>query len=456
MAVWNDSSELYQFAKEIVSRLQRNGHIAYFAGGCVRDACMGNPPHDYDVATSARLEQVIELFGPKNTLAIGAAFGVACVHRRIGGVRYQVEVATFRSDGTYSDGRHPDWVQFSRPEEDAQRRDFTINGMFYDPIAEQLKDYVGGAKDLVAKRIRAIGQADHRIDEDKLRMLRAVRFGARFGFDIDTETANAIKRHANEILVVSGERIAAEMFKLFESPMRGWGLSELYRLHLLAPLWPELDGRWREEDHRRERAERCLSRFPIGCDGDSSMAASLALLWLCSQSEPTRGVPKSEAAETMGAVQARWKLSNRVMEQAIFAMSHVDAIRNADQLPWSQIQPILISQHAPLAVEVAETLVAETLVGETLAAETPTSERLDAVESRSSRGISFCRDALRLPTEQLNPIPHLTGRDLHAIGLRPGPQFADLLSRARAMQLDGQHASRDEALEWLRLQPETQ
>ncbi|AMV33093.1 CCA-adding enzyme [Pirellula sp. SH-Sr6A] len=435
MAVWNDSSELYQFAKEIVSRLQRSGHIAYFAGGCVRDACMGNAPHDYDVATSARLEQVIALFGPKNTLAIGAAFGVACVHRRIGGTRYQVEIATFRSDGTYSDGRHPDWVQFSRPEEDAQRRDFTINGMFYDPIAEELKDFVGGAIDLAAKRIRAIGQADHRIDEDKLRMLRAVRFGARFGFEIDRETADAIKRHANEILVVSGERIAAEMLKLFESPKRGWGISELYGLGLLAPLWPELDGRWREDDARRERGMRCLSRFQPEHDGDSSMSASVALLWLCSQSEPTRGVPQSEAAEILGAIQARWKLSNRVTEQAIFAMSHVDAIRSGDQLPWSQIQPILIAEHAPLAVEVAGTLVAE--------------------EALDGRGISFCRDALRWPAEELNPAPHLTGRDLHALGLRPGPRFAELLRKARSMQLDGYHGNRDEALEWLRHQPES-
>ncbi|XZE32740.1 CCA tRNA nucleotidyltransferase [Pirellulaceae bacterium SH501] len=429
MAVWNESSDLYQFARDIVLRLQRSGYVAYFAGGCVRDALMGNPPNDYDVATSARLEQVIELFGPKNTLAIGAAFGVACVHRRIQGQRYQVEVATFRSDGTYSDGRHPDWVRFSHPEEDAQRRDFTINGMFFDPIAGELKDYVGGASDLAAKRIRAIGEADHRIEEDKLRMLRAVRFGARFGFDMDRETADAIQRHAGEILVVSGERIAAEMSKLFETAKRGWGILELHRLGLLAFLWPELDQRWREDFQRSERASRWLEALEGGLDSESTMAASLALLWLSSQPEIGSGVEKGEAKAVVQGMQSRWKLSNRVTEQAIFAMSHVGELRSGAEFPWSVLQPILISDHARVAVEVASALVES--------------------EGLGDQGVAYCRAALDRPFEELNPPPYLTGRDLQMAGLRPGPLFADLLQKARILQLDGGLPSREAALDWL-------
>lgn len=434
MAVWNESSDLYQFARDIVSRLQRSGHVAYFAGGCVRDALMGNPPNDYDVATSARLEQVIEMFGPKNTLAIGAAFGVACIHRRIHGERYQVEVATFRSDGTYSDGRHPDWVRFSRPEEDAQRRDFTINGMFFDPIAGELKDYVGGASDLAAKRIRAIGEADHRIEEDKLRMLRAVRFGARFGFCMDRETADAIQRHAAEILVVSGERIAAEMSKLFETAKRSWGVLELHRLGLLASLWPELDQRWHDDSERSERAGRWLGALGSELDSESTMAASMALLWLSSQTQIGDGVAKSEARAIVQAIQSRWKLSNRVTEQAIFAMSHVAELRNAAELPWSVTQPILISEHARIGVEVTSAIVQ--------------SEGLDG------EGVSSCRAALERPAEELNPPPYLTGRDLQAAGLRPGPLFADLLHKARILQLDGGLTSREAALDWLSHHPQ--
>ncbi|MCU0714553.1 MAG: CCA tRNA nucleotidyltransferase [Pirellula sp.] len=429
MPVWNESSDLYQFARDIVSRLQRAGYIAYFAGGCVRDALMGNPPNDYDVATSARLEQVIELFGPKNTLAIGAAFGVACVHRRIHGQRYQVEVATFRSDGTYSDGRHPDWVRFSRPEEDAQRRDFTINGMFFDPIAGELKDYVGGASDLAAKRIRAIGEADHRIEEDKLRMLRAVRFGARFGFDMDRETAEAIQRHAKEILVVSGERIAAEMSKLFETAKRSWGILELHRLGLLAYLWQELEQRWRDDPERCERAGRWLGALRSELDSESTMAASMALLWLSSQSGGGCALEKGEAKGIVQAIQSRWKLSNRVVEQAIFAMSHVVELRDGSELPWSVIQPILISEHARVAVEVASAVVES--------------------EGVAAQGVEYCRAALERPREELNPPPYLTGRDLHIAGLRPGPLFAELLREARVLQLDGGLQSREAALDWL-------
>ncbi len=169
-----------EFALRIANELHRQGYLAYFAGGCVRDQILGISPHDYDIATDARPEQVREIFGARNTLLVGASFGVVCVHGFVGKTRHQVEVATFRSDGVYSDGRHPDSVHFAPPELDAQRRDFTINGLFFDPISDQVIDFVGGVEDIRAGILRSIGDPHHRFGEDKLRLLRAIRFAARF------------------------------------------------------------------------------------------------------------------------------------------------------------------------------------------------------------------------------------------------------------------------------------
>src|SRR5213595_1577127 len=180
-------------AGEIVKRLRAAGHVAYLAGGCVRDLLLGLEPKDYDVATDAPPERVRKLFN--NTQAVGAAFGVILV--RLGGS--QIEVATFRTDVSYEDGRHPTEVRFSSAEEDAQRRDFTINGLFLDPIDDRVIDFVGGQEDLKARILRAIGEPNHRFEEDHLRLLRAVRFASRFGLTIEPETAEAIRRHAEHL-----------------------------------------------------------------------------------------------------------------------------------------------------------------------------------------------------------------------------------------------------------------
>src|SRR5208337_2552590 len=188
-----------QFALEVVRRLRGAGFEAYWAGGCVRDELLGRRPKDYDVATSAAPPEIRGLFGQRRTLPLGAAFGVITVlGPRPAGM---IEVATFRQDADYSDGRHPDHVTFSSAREDAARRDFTINGMFFDPIDGQVIDFVGGQEDLRNQLIRAIGSPRLRFGEDKLRMLRAVRFTAAFGFSIDAETAAAVCEMAAEIAV---------------------------------------------------------------------------------------------------------------------------------------------------------------------------------------------------------------------------------------------------------------
>ncbi len=224
-------------AQRIVARLQGEGFQAYFVGGCVRDQVMGVEPKDYDVATSAEPERVEALF--QRTLALGKAFGVIAV-LELENPSVQVEVATFREDGDYHDGRHPEEVQFSSAEHDALRRDFTINGLFYDPVAEQVIDYVGGLEDIREKRLRAIGLATQRFEEDKLRMLRALRFASRFNFHIESDTYEALCQLAPRIQQVSVERIRAELDGILLGPARGRGLRMLFETGLLDAILPEI------------------------------------------------------------------------------------------------------------------------------------------------------------------------------------------------------------------------
>src|SRR6184192_4053826 len=229
------SSPMEKVAREVAARLRESGHIAYFAGGCVRDMVRGLIPKDYDIATDARPEAVQGLF--PHTFAVGAHFGVIIVLEN----GFQFEVATFRSDDEYIDGRHPSAVHFSSPEEDARRRDFTINGMFYDPVAEEVIDLVGGRADIAAKLVRAIGDPAQRFAEDRLRMLRAVRFAAVLDYQIDKGTWDALTSNAPSINQISAERIREELVRIFLSPnrVRGWDL--LDASGLMRAILPELE-----------------------------------------------------------------------------------------------------------------------------------------------------------------------------------------------------------------------
>src|SRR5438034_3709031 len=222
-------------AREIAARLREAAHIAYFAGGCVRDILRGVTPKDFDIATNARPEEVQKLF--PRTYAVCAHFGVIVVVEG----DFQFEVATFRSDDAYIDGRHPSAVHFSSPEEDAKRRDFTINGMFFDPVAEKVIDFVGGRADLEAKLVRAIGDPAQRFAEDRLRMLRAVRFATVLDYKIDNQTWDALVANATSINQISAERIRDEVVRIFTSPnrVRGWDL--LDSSGLMPAILPELD-----------------------------------------------------------------------------------------------------------------------------------------------------------------------------------------------------------------------
>jgi poly(A) polymerase len=221
-------------ARNIVRRLRDAGHAALFAGGCVRDSLMGKAPNDFDIATSARPEQVQRLF--PRTVPVGVQFGVILVVEQ--GMEYQV--ATFRSDGAYLDGRHPKNVTFTTAEGDARRRDFTINGLFYDPIEERVLDFVGGRKDLERRTLRAIGNPADRFAEDKLRLLRGVRFASTLGFEIEVATWDAVRAGAPAIREVSAERIRDELVKIFSSPHRVRGFDLLDASGLMVEILPEI------------------------------------------------------------------------------------------------------------------------------------------------------------------------------------------------------------------------
>ena len=418
-----------QFAHEVVRRLVENGYIAYFAGGCVRDAILGNDPHDFDVATNATTDQVRSVFGPNQTRAVGEAFGVVLVHGKTHGKKCQVEVATFRSDGAYSDGRRPDSVVFTSPEHDAQRRDFTINGLFYDPIEEKIIDYVGGREDLERKVLRAIGNPEARIREDKLRMLRAIRFAARFGFALDPSTQQAIARNAEQIQVVSGERTGIELIKILEHPSRYWAWEKLFETGLTQYVIPELHPRWSVASQRDEELS-LLRRLPeIPVPFPVSLAAILHP-WFRDASG------RQAEMESMSlAIQERWKLSNIEMEAVQFALQNAEVLIQGSTLPWSQVQPVLTSKFIELALALAEAIA--------------------SLRTEALHGIDFCRSQLRLPESVWNPRPLLDGSDLIRAGLKPGPGFATLLERARQMQLDGNLRSKEEAMAWMKTMIDT-
>ena len=228
-------SKPYSVAASVVRKLQENGFVAYFAGGSIRDALRGTAPKDIDIATSAKPDEVQKLF--RRTVPVGLQFGVV----RVLEGDFEFEVATFRSDGVYLDGRHPQFVEFSTPEKDAFRRDFTVNGIFYDPLKDKVIDFVGGREDLGRKLIRAIGLPSERFAEDRLRMLRAIRLASALVFEIESGTWSAIRAEANELLVVSPERVRDELLKILVDAHRLRGFDLLDKSGLLAVILPEVD-----------------------------------------------------------------------------------------------------------------------------------------------------------------------------------------------------------------------
>lgn len=427
-----------EFALSVVTKLQAAGHQALWAGGCVRDELLGLVPDDYDVATDAVPEQVQTLF--PRTVAVGASFGVVEVigPRQAWGFP-TVEVATFRTDVSYSDGRRPDQVRFSTPREDALRRDFTINGMFFDPLRQELHDFVGGQEDLKARRLRAIGEPRERFAEDKLRLLRGVRVATRFDLALDPATEAAIREMAPQIRVVSAERVAEELRKLSAHPQRTRGFSLFLDLGLAAAVLPELvpmvglpqgppaaptGDLW-------QHVLAVLARLP------ASASFPLVMGTLLHDVGKPRTVGRTPdrytfyshehvGARLAGDLATRLKLSNHERERIVWLVEKHQILADAKQMRPSKLK----------------TLLAHPGIRELLDL-----HRADALASgRSDDHVSYCEFLLESwPPDVLQPPPLLTGHDLTRRGFPPGPKFKLWLDAVREAQLDGVIRTPEEA-----------
>lgn len=433
-----------EFAIDVVQKLRDAGHQALWAGGCVRDEVLGLQPQDYDVATEATPEQVQKLF--RRTVAVGVSFGVVEVlgPRAPDGEQLSVEVATFRSDGAYVDGRHPNSVVFSTPREDALRRDFTINGMFLDPLNGQVLDFVGGTEDLQKGILRAIGAARQRFQEDKLRMLRGVRIATRFSLTIEEETAAAIRAMADQIRVVSAERIADELRKLLLLPRRANGMRLFLELGLAAPILPEL------------LPMRGLPQGPPAAPtGDlwdhvlkvlellkPKPSFALALAALLHDVGKPRTVGRTPDRYTFYGhehvgkrlteeIADRLKLSNADKERAAWLVEMHQILCDARSMRTSKLKRLLAHPGIEELLEL---------------------HRADAEASgRSTDHVDYCRHLLSEWSEaDLNPSALVTGHDLMKLGLNPGPRFKEILDMVREAQLDGQLTSTKQALDFVR------
>lgn len=413
-----DHSVRRQFAVSVVQQLVDAGFTAVWAGGCVRDELLGRIPKDYDVATSATPDQVIQLFGKRRTVPVGASFGVIMVlgpSKACG----QIEVATFRSDGEYLDGRRPESIQFCSPEEDALRRDFTINGMFFDPLTQQLLDYVEGQNDLQRHVIRAIGDAEARFEEDKLRMLRAIRFTATFHFDLDQQTAVAIHRFRDQIQQVSVERIAAEMRRMMSHPSRATAIKLLQETGLLSAICPFLN-----PDTNVEAIHRIMEHLKEEAF-EPSFAALLSGLY-----DSTLKHPRQRSEAVRSACHS-WKLSNAETDSICWILDSAHQCKQDQPIPLHVLKPILADQR--------NSLVIDFLTASAVAGNRPSLPAYQLV------GYLATADS-----ELLNPDPLISGKDLFELGVPPGPCFADLISKVRRLQLDEVLKSPQAARDWVK------
>ncbi len=423
-----------ELANSICETLRRNRHQAFLVGGCVRDLLLSREPADYDVATDATPEQVIGLF-PEH-VAVGAQFGVILIPRE----ELRVEVATFRSDIGYSDGRHPDRVTFSKAaQEDVQRRDFTINGLLMWHDTGEVLDYVGGQADLQAKLIRAIGEPDRRFTEDKLRMLRAVRFAARFGFEIESDTFRAIRRHVKEVGQVSPERLRDELTKMLTEGAARRAFELLDETGLLQQVLPEIAAMKGVEQPPQYHPEgdvwihtrMMLEGLPFG--------VSPTLAWgilLHDVGKPPTFKSPSETGDRIrfdGHVDVGVRMAEEICRRLRFSNEDTNQIL------------ALVDNH--MRFKDVESMRASTLkrfVRQPHFDEHLALHRLDCLSSnRHLESYEFIRRFINeTPPEQVRPERLITGDDLQAMGFKPGPLFSQILGSLEDAQLEGQVKTR--------------
>jgi poly(A) polymerase len=445
-------SNAQQHAAEIVRTLRERGYRAYFAGGCVRDLLLGREPADYDVATDATPRQVMQIF--PQTYAVGEQFGVVLVpgsDRATGVLARQaerskgaVEVATFRSDVGHSDGRHPDQVRFSKdPREDVQRRDFTINGMMLDPVANEVLDFVGGRDDLKAGIVRAIGDPERRFAEDKLRMVRAVRFAARFDYTIDPATMAAVQPLAPQIHQVSCERVREELTKMLTEGRARYAFQLLDTSALLREVLPEIAAMKGVEQPPQYHPEgdvfvHTLLLLEKLQAGTSKTLAWGALLHDVGKPPTFRVAPDRirfdghvEVGVKMAAeICRRLRFSNHETDQILALVDNHMRFADVQHMKQSTLKKFLrlpaFDEHLEL-------------------------HRLDCLSSNGQLdSYEYSREQLRsIPPEAIRPERLVTGRDLIEAGYEPGPRFKEILTAIEDAQLEGRIASRETAMEYV-------
>jgi poly(A) polymerase len=445
---------LKEFATSIVKTLRQQGFQAYLVGGCVRDLLLGREPKDYDIATNATPKQVMAIF--PETYAVGEQFGVVLVplpeHSGIPGCDLEaapksqcVEVATFRSDIGYTDGRHPDEVRFSKdPREDVARRDFTINGMLLDPGSDEVLDYVGGRKDLEAGIIRTIGNPHHRFTEDKLRMLRAIRFAARFEYTIEASTFAAMQALADQIVVVSRERVRDELTRMLTEGHASNAFRMLDQSRLLQYVLPEISAMHGVEQPPEFHPEGdvfvhtllLLDNLPQPC---TPTLAWGALLHDIGKPATFRIAPDrirfdghvDVGVKIAQGICRRLRFSNDDTEQILALVENHMRFGDAMKMKESTLKKFMrlrdFDEHMAL-------------------------HRADCLSShRNLTTYEFIRQKrAEIPPDKMRPAPLVTGNDLIAAGHVPGPRFKEILSAVEDAQLEGRLPSRDAALEFVR------
>jgi len=420
----------------VVERLRQEGFEAFFAGGCVRDMLLNKPPQDYDIATSAKTEEIQRVFA--ETIPVGAQFGVILV--LVDGEPF--EVASFRYDGPYLDGRRPSHVRYGSLEEDIRRRDFSINGMVYDPVEDRVIDLVEGRKDLERGLIRAIGDPQQRFDEDRLRMIRAVRFAASLKFTIEPSTFDAIKQLAATITQISWERIGEEVTRILTEGGARRGFELLDETRLLEVLLPEIaamKGIQQSADFHPEGDVFAHTMLLLShLDGPSESLAYGCLLHdvakpVCARQEAQRITfygHTEKGAEMAEEVLKRLKRGRAVWERVSYlTRNHLRHVQ-APQMRLSTLKRFLREEGIDELLELA---------------------RIDALSSNGDlQYYQFCKERLaELKVEEIRPAPLVRGDDLIAMGFKPGPVFADILRQVEDAQLGGEITSREEALEWI-------
>ena len=428
----------YDRALQIVQRLREHGFAAVFNGGCVRDRLLGVPPKDYDIATDARPEAVQQLF--EHTIPVGAKFGVVIVV--LDGDHF--EVATFRADAPYIDGRRPSAVHFGTIEEDAKRRDFTIGGMYLDPIDNRLIDLVGGTRDLRAGVVRAIGNPRERFAEDRLRMLRAIRFASRLNFEIEPETFAAIREASSTINDISAERIGEELTMIFTGGNCGVAMDLLLESGLMQAVLPEVvamigceqPANFHPEGDVYRHTRLAMSMLEAGC----SETLAWGVLFHDIAKPPCIGFNDDKitfyghterGGEMAEEILNRLKRSRFVQERVSYLVRDHLRMTMAFRMRTATLRRMIMEEGFDELLELG---------------------RLDALSSNSYLGYyHFCRRAKeQFSAPELKPQRLVSGSDLIAMGFTPGPRFREILKEVEDLQLDGAIADREAALDYIR------